>query len=108
MLRKAAASVRKPARAWASEMRECSATFERPSGGSAKAGPTSSVPGGATRRASGATARPQVTAATTAVTPPPVKASTHLIFALSSARIARARTPQGAASMARRSLSPGL
>jgi 4-oxalocrotonate tautomerase len=56
MLRKAAASARNAARAWASEMREYSATFERPSGGSAKLGPTSSMPGGARRRASGATA----------------------------------------------------
>jgi hypothetical protein len=46
MLRNAAAKVRSAARACASEMRECSATVERPSGGSARERPTSSVPGG--------------------------------------------------------------
>ena len=52
------------------------------------------------RRASGATASPARAAAATAVTPPPTKASLQAIPALSSARIAIARTPQGGASVA--------
>ena len=60
----------------------------------------SASPGGAIRRARGATARPACAAATTAVTPPPIKASFQPMPALSSARTAIARTPQGGASVA--------
>jgi len=70
MLRNAAASTRKAARAGASDTREWSTTGERPSAGSDNPGPRSRAPGGAIRRANGATANPAPTAAAIAATPP--------------------------------------
>ena len=51
-------------------------------------------------------ASPASAAAATAVTPPPIKASLQAMPALSSARSASARTPQGGASVASGSFSP--
>ena len=101
-----AASVRNAARLAGSLTFECSITFEEASRGSPSAGPISTRPGGAIRRASGATARPAKAAAATAVTPPPTKRSLQAMPALSRARTASARTPQGGASVASGSVSP--
>src|SRR6478735_7295609 len=99
-LRNVAATARNAASLAGSLTFECNITFELPSFGSLCVGPMSTNPGGAIRRASGAIASPASAAATTAVTPPPTKRSRHLRPALSSARTAMARTPQGGARVA--------
>ncbi len=106
VLRNVAAKVRSAASFEGSLTFECNITFEGPSRGSFCAGPISTNPAGAIRRASGATASPAKAAAATAVTPPPTKPSLQAIPALSSARTAIARTPQGGASVASGSASP--
>ncbi len=105
-LRKVAANARSAASLAGSLTFECSITFELPSFGSLCAGPISISAAGAIRRASGAIASPASAAAATAVTPPPTKRSRQAMPALSSARTATARTPQGGASVASGSGSP--